>query len=157
MVDDQDFSYDLLKSGEVAVAITAQPGPLQGCDSLALGTLRYSATASPAHVARWFPHSVTPQALTVTPALRFNEKERLQTQRAARQGHAAPLPSHRIASSHGFIDACRAGLGWGMNPDLLTKPHLASGAPVRLTPAMPLHWQFARLTAPALARLTRAL
>jgi len=44
-----------------------------------------------------------------------------------------------------------------MNPDLLTKPHLASGAPVRLTPAMPLYWQFARLTAQALARLTRAL
>lgn len=48
-----------------------------------------------------------------------------------------------------------------MNPDLLTKPHFASSALVRLTPAMqmeiPLCWQFVRLTAQALARLTRAL
>ncbi len=161
VIDDQDFSQDLLKSGEVAAAITSHPGPLQGCDTQALGTLRYRATASPAFVARWFGQGVTAAALATAPALRFNDKDRLQDQWAARHGQTAPLPCHRLASSHGFVDACRAGLGWGLNPDLLVAGHLASGALVDLDPMhpldTPLYWQWARLTARALDPLTRAL
>lgn len=167
VIDDQDFSQDLLKSGEVAAAITSHAGPLQGCDTLSLGTLRYRATASPAFVARWFGQGVTAAALATAPALRFNDKDRLQDQWAARHGQtanfelSAPLPCHRLASSHGFVDACRAGLGWGMNPELLVAGHLATGALVDLDPAhpldTPLYWQWARLTARALDPLTQAL
>jgi LysR family transcriptional regulator (chromosome initiation inhibitor) len=161
VIDDQDFSQDLLKSGEVAAAITSHAGPLQGCDTLALGTLRYRATASPAYVARWFEPGVTPATLAAAPALRFNDKDRLQDQWAARHGQTAPLPCHRLASSHGFVDACLAGLGWGMNPEPLVARHLASGALVDLDPThpldTPLYWQWARLTARALDPLTRAL
>ena len=62
VIDDQDVSQDWLKRGEVAAAITAHPGPLQGCDTHPLGALRYRATASPAsgalassntHSTRW--------------------------------------------------------------------------------------------------------
>jgi LysR family transcriptional regulator (chromosome initiation inhibitor) len=49
VIDDQDVSQDWLKRGEVAAAITAHPGPLQGCDTVSLGSLRYIATASPAY------------------------------------------------------------------------------------------------------------
>ena len=161
VIDDQDHSHDLLKSGEVAGAITAQPGPLQGCNSLPLGTLRYVATASPAYTARWFPDGVTPQALSRAPALRFNDKDRLQLQWAAAMGHTGPLPTHRLASSHGFVDACLAGLGWAMNPEHLIARHLTSGALIPLTPGsrleIPLYWQFTRLAAQALSPLTRAL
>ena len=40
VIDDQDVSQDWLRRGEVAAAITAHPGPLQGCDTLPLGSLR---------------------------------------------------------------------------------------------------------------------
>ena len=164
VIDDQDVSQDWLKRGEVVAAITAHPGPLQGCDTLPLGALRYRATASPAYKARWFPQGPTLQALARAPALTFSDKDRLQEQWAARQtgdSSRPALPTHRMASSQAFVDACLCGLGWGMNPEALVAPHLASGALVEIAPDTPLdvalHWQFTRLAAPALRPVTAAL
>lgn len=162
MIDDQDFSQDLLKRGEVAGAITSHPGPLQGCDTIALGRLRYRATASPAFVAQWFGAGVTAESLARAPSLRFNEKDRLQSQWArAQTGQELALSCHRMASSQGFVEACLHGLGWGMNPEALVAAHLATGRLVELIPEapldIPLYWQFNRLTAGAILPLTRAL
>ena len=165
VIDDQDVSQDWLRRGEVVAAITAHPGPLQGCDTHPLGALRYRATASPAYVARWFPQGVTPQALAQAPALTFSDKDQLQDRWVTRQigvaGKRASFPSHRLASSQGFVDACLTGLGWGLNPEPLVAHHLASGRLTELVPDTPLdvalHWQFTRLAAPALAPLTAAI
>ena len=78
VIDDQEVSQDWLKRGEVLGAITSHPGPLQGCDTMPLGALRYRATASPAYVARHMPQGATAEALAAAPALRFNEKDHLQ-------------------------------------------------------------------------------
>jgi len=165
VIDDQDVSQDWLRRGEVAAAVTAHPGPLQGCDTLPLGALRYRATASPAYFEHWMPHGPTAEALSRAPALTFSDKDRLQHLwvDALTGGLAtrAGFPSHRLASSQGFVDACLAGLGWGLNPEPLVAAHIAAGRLIDLTPDhpldTPLHWQFARLTAPALAPLTRAM
>jgi LysR family transcriptional regulator, chromosome initiation inhibitor len=165
VIDDQDVSLDWLRRGEVVAAITSQPGPLQGCDSVALGALRYRATASPGFVARWFPDGITPQALARAPALTFSDKDRLQDRWVARQtagqGRRAAFPSHRLASSQGFVEACLTGLGWGLNPEPLVKAHLTSGALVELVPGtaldVALFWQSTRLAAPALVPVTRAI
>lgn len=161
VIDDQDHSLELLKSGEVVGAITSHPDPVQGCDTLPLGALRYRATCAPGFKARWLRH-VDATTLSRAPSLRFNDKDRLQETWANRlTGQRFPLPCHRLASSQGFVTACLAGMGWGMNPDQLTAEHLVSGALVELVPGtaldVPLYWQFNRLTASALAPLTRAL
>lgn len=48
-----------------------------------------------------------------------------------------------------------------MVPDQQTEPHIVAGRLIELVPGTPLdvalHWQFNRLTAAALAPLTRAL
>ena len=162
VIDDQDVSQDWLRRGEVAGAITSHPGPLQGCDTVPLGRLRYHATASPDFVARWLADGVTPAALTRAPALTFSDKDRLQSDwLATHLGQGIAYPTHRLASSQGFVDAALAGLGWGMNPAPLVSGHLTAGRLVELIPGTPLdialHWQFARRTAPALEPLTRAL
>lgn len=162
VIDDQDVSQDWLRRGEVAGAITSHPGPLQGCDTVPLGRLRYHATASPDFVARWLADGVTPAALTRAPALTFSDKDRLQSDwLATHLGPGIAYPTHRLASSQGFVDAALAGLGWGMNPAPLVAGYLAAGRLVELIPGTPLdialHWQFARRTAPALEPLTRAL
>jgi LysR family transcriptional regulator, chromosome initiation inhibitor len=162
VIDDQDVSQDWLRRGEVVAAITSHPGPLQGCDTLPLGALRYRATASPAYIARCFPQGVTVEALALSPTLTFSDKDSLQTRWVSARGlHRPTLPTHRIASSQAFVDACLAGLAWGMNPEALVAPQLASGALVELIPDtpldVPLFWQFTRLAAPALRPLTEAL
>lgn len=162
VIDDQDVSQDWLRRGEVVAAITAHPGPLQGCDTIPLGALRYRATASPAFRDRWFPNGVTPDALAKAPAMTFSDKDQLQYRWAAARGLARPaLPTHRMASSQAFVDACLAGLAWGMNPDLLSAAAFAEGRLVELVPDTPLdvalHWQFTRIAALALAPVTQAL
>ena len=162
VIDDQDVSQDWLRRGEVAGAITSHPGPLQGCDTVPLGHLRYHATASPDFVARWLADGVTLATLTRAPALTFSDKDRLQSDwLATHLGPGIAYPTHRLASSQGFVDAALAGLGWGMNPAPLVAGYLAAGRLVELIPGTPLdialHWQFARRTAPALEPLTRAL
>lgn len=156
VIDDQNHSQDWLRKGEVAAAITSHPGPLQGCDTVPLGRLRYRATASPEFAARWL------HALSEAPALTYDDKDRLQSDWLfARTGRRAAFPTHRMATTHAFVDACVAGLGWGMNPEPLVAAHLANGTLVELIPDTPLdtplHWQVARLTAPALAPVTAAI
>jgi LysR family transcriptional regulator (chromosome initiation inhibitor) len=164
VIDDQDHSQDWLRRGEVSAAITGHPGPLQGCDTVPLGALRYRATASPGYVAKWLPDGPTRAALARAPALTFSNKDRLQRDWIAGllgPGAGCSFPTHRIASSHGFVDAALLGLGWGMNPDPLIAEHLAAGRLVEIAPNapldVPLYWQFARLTANAIAPLTQAV
>ncbi len=162
VIDDQDVSQDWLRRGEVAAAITGQPGPLQGCDSHPLGRLRYRAMASPGFVARWLADGVTLQAMARAPVLTYSDKDRLQDRwLAAHVGPRIAPPTHWLPSAHGFIDGALAGLGWGMNPELLAAPLLARGHLVELIPGtvldVPLHWQFGRIGARALAPLTAAI
>ena len=162
VIDDQEVSQHWLKRGEVAAAITAHPGPLQGCDTIPLGSLRYRATASPGFRDRWLPRGPTAEALAQAPALVYSPGDPLQHRWVQRRtGRTPAFPAHMLASSQGFVDAALAGLGWAMNPEPLVAGHIAEGRLVDLAPDSPLdvalHWQFTRLAAPTLAPLTRAI
>lgn len=161
-LDDQDHALDWLRSGLVLAALTSSSRPVTGCDSLPLGAMRYRATASPKFVARHFPDGVTADSLALAPSLSFNAKDALQSRWAqALTGSRLSLPMHRIPSAHGFAEAARLGLGWGLNPELMIRNDLAQGRLVDLAPDLPLDvplfWQFSRITAPAIAPLTQAM
>lgn len=161
-LDDQDHSADWLRRGEVVAAVTSGGTEVPGTDRLALGKLRYIATAAPAFARRWFAQGVTAETLTRAPALEFNRKDRLQRDWAAAvAGAPVALPCHRIASSAAFVEAAELGLGWGLNPEPLVRAGLASGRLVALMPGHPLDvalfWQVARLPGAALAPLTRSV
>jgi LysR family transcriptional regulator (chromosome initiation inhibitor) len=123
---------------------------VQGCAVTRLGAMRYLAVASPAFVARHFAAGVDDAALGAAPCTVFNRKDMLQARwlRRVSRRRLNP-PQHRVPSTHGFIHAALNGLGWGMNPDVLVAPLLASGALVELVPAqaieVPLFWQHWRL------------
>jgi LysR family transcriptional regulator (chromosome initiation inhibitor) len=162
VIDDQDHSQDWLRRGEVAAAITGHPGPLQGCDTIPLGALRYRATASPAYLSHWMPDGATRDALAHAPALTYSDKDRLQRDWITAQTGARIMPpTHLIGSSHGFVEAALLGLGWGMNPEVLVADHLHSGALCEVLPDSPLDvalfWQVTRLSGKALAPLTAAI
>lgn len=162
VLDDQDYSADWLSRGEVVAAVTSHGKPIQGCNCYPLGALRYAATASPEYVKRWFPDGVNAQAAAKAPCLIFNQKDRLQTI-WLRQALGADIrpPAHWLPSSQAFVDAALAGLGWGMNPEVLVREHLQAGRLVALMPSQPLEvplfWQQSRIVGPLLRDVTRAV
>lgn len=103
VIDDQDHAEQWLRAGQVTAAITAQPGPVPGCDSLPLGAMRYQAVASPDFIARHFADGVTPEALTRAPLLTFNSKDALQARWLAQvTGRRLSPPTHLIPSAEAF-------------------------------------------------------
>lgn len=159
-VDDQDHTAEWLRSGAVLAAVTAHATPATGCNSRPLGAMRYVAAASPAFVARHFASGVQPQSLAQAPSLEFNAKDTLQTRWVQRLcGQHVELPKHTLPSATAFVTAALAGMGWGLHPEALVAPHLATGTLVALVPGTPLdvslHWQQARATSTWLDGLTR--
>jgi len=160
--DDEGVSADWLRRGEVMAAVTAHAKPVQGCDSIPLGSLRYIATASPAFVAQHFSDGFTAAAAKTAPMLMFNRKDHSQHQWLSREfGKQIKPPLHLLPSTRGFVDAALAGLGWGLNPEPLVRDHIQNGRLVTLkenrTYDVPLFWQFNRVTGQALEPLTRAV
>ena len=162
VIDDQDHSADWLKRGEVSAAVTASGKAVTGCDATPLGAQRYVATASPAFMARWFGDGVTATALQAAPCLTFNTKDALQRGWIADTfGQRISPPTHFLPSTQAFVEAARAGMGWGMNPEPLVRGHIRNGRLVPLvanaTLDVPLTWQISRIMAPALEPLTKAV
>ncbi len=162
VVDDQDYSADWLRRGEVMAAVTSRDTPIQGFNCRPLGALRYAATASPGFVERWFPNGFDKESAARAPSLIFNQKDRLQSL-WLRQVFGADIqpPQHWLPSSQAFVDASLAGLGWGMNPEILVKDHLRAGRLVALDARfpfeVPLFWQESRIVGPVMADVTRAV
>lgn len=160
-VEDQDHSADLLRAGAVLAAVTADPAPVSGCSTELLGVMRYRAVATPALLERHEdPHRPGVPDWSTLPMVRFNRKDGLQDEVLRVLGvHDAPVV--QVPSSQGFLAAVRAGLGWGLLPDLQlgAEPH---GRPLVALPQcpprdIPLHWQVWRLRSDAVRRLTRAV
>jgi len=161
-VDDQQHTIEWLRSGEVLAAVTSNSRPVQGCDSVLLGRLRYVAVASPAYITRYFSDGVNATSLASAPCLTFNRKDLLQAQWVRRVcRRAVDTPKHWLPSTQGFTDASVAGIGWGMNPVQMVQNQLRDGTLVELVPGrtivVPLYWQHTRLQVPMLDRLTKAV
>jgi len=161
-VEDQDHSSELLRQGRVLAAVSAEPTPVQGCRVSPLGRMRYLAVASPAFMRRHFAAGLDDAALARAPCCSFNQKDQLQA-RFLRQLSRRRLnpPQHRVPSTHGFVHAALHGLGWGMNPEALVAPLLASGDLVELAPGraldVALYWQRWSLEAEVLKALGDAV
>lgn len=155
-VEDEGHSHELLRSGEALAAVTAEPKPVQGCSVEPLGAMRYQAAVAP-----WLliehRHGTRVDWARI-PMIVFNEKDRLQDTVLAARGVSRPTVIHRVPSTADFLEAIRAGLGWGLVPVHQLAPELARGDLVRMPGAAPvdveLFWQRWRLQSPSLDALT---
>lgn len=158
--DDEYHSTDLLRSGTVMAAVTANPEPLQGCRTDPLGVLRYLPVASPRWLARWMPDGIDLRRLQGAPLVDFDPRDEHQD-RFVRQRlrQALDAPRHWIPSSEGYHQAVRRGLGWGLVPVAQCGPDITTGDLVELTPGQPydvtLHWQRWQIDTVALAEAGR--
>jgi LysR family transcriptional regulator (chromosome initiation inhibitor) len=162
-IDDQDHTAGWLRSGRVLGAVTAEARPVQGCRVRPLGVMRYLATASPRFAQRWFAGGATVEAFRRAPAICFDRKDELQERfvRRVLGGRAGQLRAHLLPSPNAFIEASLAGLGWGLNPELLAGPHLRRKRLVNLAPDkwldVPLFWQQWGLASESLDALSAAM
>ncbi len=161
-VDNEDHTTGWLRSGAVLAAVTATARPATGCNSRALGAMRYLAAASPAFLTRYFPDGVTAGRLAQAPSLVFNPQDDLQARWVRRLCHRhVELPRHSLPSTQAFITAGLAGMGWGLHPETLITPHLQRGELVELVPQtpldVPLYWQETRAASALVDGLSRAV
>jgi LysR family transcriptional regulator, chromosome initiation inhibitor len=158
-VEDQAYSQELLRRGDVLAAVTSEPAAVQGCGVHPLGALRYLPAAAPAVAERW-RRGESPDWAAM-PAVVFNDKDDIQHEMLRRHGVVhGPAVVHQVPSTADFYAAVRVGLGWGMLPESQASADLAAGDLVRLSGDLidvPLYWQRWRLDSPKLAALTDAV
>ncbi len=158
-VEDQGYSQELLRGGDVLAAVTSDPAAVQGCSVDPLGALRYLPAAAPVVADRWRRGAAPDWA--AMPIVVFNDKDDLQHELLRQHGipHGPPVV-HQVPSTADFYAAVRLGLGWGLLPEAQAHADLASGALVRLSADVidvPLYWQRWRLDSLKLAALTAAV
>jgi LysR family transcriptional regulator, chromosome initiation inhibitor len=158
-VEDQAYSQQLLRSGDVLAAVTSDPEAVQGCSAEPLGALHYVPAAAAAFAGRWRRERAPDWA--AMPTVVFGVKDDLQRDMLRRRGvPQLPPVVHQVPTSADFLEAVRIGLGWGMLPELQARAGLASGQLVRLSGDVldvPLFWQRWRLDSPRLTTLTDAV
>ena len=155
--DDEHATADLLRSGDAVGAVTADPRPVQGCRVRPLGTMVYRAKASAEFIGRWFPQGATPEALAAAPVMQYDRKDSHQLALLARVAPEAPPPQHFIPDSVQYVEAVRAGLGWGMVPDQQDPDGLLVELDPAWTEDLELYWQAWTLDSPGLAEVTDAV
>ena len=136
IVDDQDFTHDRLREGEVLGCVSTVSLALRGCTCQALGHMRYIAVASPAFIAAAMPAGLNEANFARLPFIVFNRKDDMQAQWVARaMGVRDPRLQERFVPSS-EAGARAAVMGWGVAviPELLARAHLDSGALVAIRP-----------------------
>ena len=164
--EDQDRTAELLRSGTVMAAVTAESEPVQGCSSVRLGVDRYRAVAAPAFVDRYLDGADTErrmlQRLDRVPLVDYDHDDDLQQGFLRRVvGHAPRAPRHFVPTSADFARAVTLGFGWGLLPEAQCLAGLGDGTLVELTPGrradVALWWQRWNLASPLLERVTEAV
>lgn len=158
IVDDQDHTQRLLRSGEVMGAVTSASTPASGCRLEPLGVMRYVPVARPEVVAACGgPQAPDWANLRV---IQLNAKDDLQGSVLRELGVKATPPTVQIPSSEGYVAGVRAGLGWGLIPEGQLGDDLETGRLVRVAAPVrdvPLFWQVWKLGSPRLDRLTATI
>lgn len=163
LLEIEDHGAHYLRTGEAVGAVTSDPSPVPGCTLESLGSMRYLPVCTPALRDR---HRTDSGALDwhALPMMRFSAADDLQHRLLRGFGVEAPTVEHRIPSSQGFAAGVRAGLGWGLLPEVQLGDSLRTGELVRLRPPsgpghldVRLSWQSWRLGSARTARLTAAV
>lgn len=141
IADDQDFTQDWLREGQVLGCVTTLKKALRGCKVVPLGAMDYVAVASPMAIERFCPDGLSAHSFRKMPFVAFNRKDDLQTEfiRRTFQLKQFHLKQCFVPSSEGQVRAVMAGWGASVVPELLVRPLLASGQLINLAPAVTLH------------------
>jgi len=163
IADDQDFTQEWLRSGQVLGCVTTLAQALRGCKVVPLGAMRYVAVAERGYAAQHLPQGLTAHNFRSVPFLSFNRKDDMPAEFIARGFGLKRVALHHVyvPSSEGQVRAVLAGWGAGVVPELLARAALADGRLVDLAPGrwlpIQLYWHCWNLESAVLDALTAAL
>lgn len=163
ITDDQDFTQEWLRSGQVLGCVTTLKLALRGCKVVPLGAMNYIAVAEPAYAAKNYPEGITAYNFRATPFIAFNRKDDMQGEfvNQAFGLKRVALNQLFVPSSEGQVRAALAGWGVSAVPELLVREHIAAGRLVNIAPnkvlPIQLYWHCWNLESDVLDALTDAL
>ncbi len=163
ITDDQDFTIEWLREGQVLGCVTTLKQALRSCRLVPLGAMRYVAVAQASFAAAHCPDGLSPHNFRALPFIAFNRKDDLQSEFVARalKLKRVALRQLYVPSSEGQVRAVMAGWGVSVVPELQVREHLQDGRLVNIAPghALPvaLYWHCWNLDSAVLDALTAAL
>jgi LysR family transcriptional regulator, chromosome initiation inhibitor len=166
ITDDQDFTQEWLRGGQVIGCVTTLKAPLRGCKVVPLGAMNYVAvSAAKTRATGLFdsPNEFAAHHLRKLPFIAFNRKDDMQTEFVAKALGLRHVTLRQlfVPSSQAQIRAVREGWGVSVLPELSVREELARGELVNLLPdfslAVKLYWHCWNLQSPLLDQLSQAL
>jgi LysR family transcriptional regulator (chromosome initiation inhibitor) len=163
IADDQDFTQEWLREGQVLGCVTTLKQALRGCKVVPLGAMRYIAIAQAAYARERLPQGLTPHNFSEHAFVAFNRKDDMQGEFVGKAFglRRVSLSQLFVPSSEGQVHAVLAGWGVSVVPELLVRGLMQQGALVDVAPghAVPvqLYWHCWNLESEVLDALTAAL
>jgi len=163
IADDQDFTQEWLRSGQVLGCVTTLKQALRGCRMVPLGSMRYVAVAEAEFAARCLPRGLTQHSFREVSFVSFNRKDDMAVEFVARAFGLKRVSLHQlfVPSTEGQLRAVEAGWAVAILPEILVRDALAEGRLVDLAPgqtlSIALYWHCWNLESAVLETLTQAL
>jgi LysR family transcriptional regulator (chromosome initiation inhibitor) len=163
ITDDQDFTHEWLREGQVLGCVTTVKQALRGCKVLPLGAMHYIAVAEPAYAREHFPQGLSQHNFRDVPFVAFNRKDDMQAEFAGKAFglRRVSLRQLFVPSSEGQVRAVLAGWGVSVVPELLVRGLVAQGQLLNVAPdtsvPVQLYWHCWNLESTVLDQLTTAL
>ena len=163
ITDDQDFTQDWLREGQVLGCVTTFKQALRGCKVVPLGAMNYVAVAAPGFAQERLGGELTAHNFRKAPFVAFNRKDDMQSEFVGKAFglKRVTLSQLFVPSSEGQVRAVLAGWGVSVVPELLVRGLLAQGQLVNLAPAhtlqIQLYWHCWNLQSEVLDTLSAAL
>jgi LysR family transcriptional regulator (chromosome initiation inhibitor) len=163
IADDQDFTHEWLREGQVLGCVTTVRQALRGCKVVPLGAMAYVAVATPAYAQVHCKGGLTPHNFRDIPFVAFNRKDDMQCEFVAKAFGLRRVGLHQlfVPSSEGQVRAVLDGWGASVVPELLVRGLMQQGALVNVLPqhaqAIDLYWHCWNLQSEVLDALTAAL
>lgn len=163
VVDDENWTLEKLRTGEVVGAISIESNTIAGCRADYLGISEYICVASPEFCQRYFPYGVNREALLHAPAVVFNQYDHMHEQFI--QNHfslsMASVAKHTVRSSEAFVKLAELGVAYSLIPKVQIEQELKDGKLVNITPKYciqnSLYWHHWQLESGVLKQLSDSI
>jgi LysR family transcriptional regulator (chromosome initiation inhibitor) len=163
ITDDQDFTHEWLREGQVLGCVTTLKQALRGCKVVPLGAMPYIAIAAADYAEAHCPQGLTAHNFRDMPFIAFNRKDDMQSEFVGKAFglKRVQLSQLFVPSSEGQVRAVLAGWGVSVVPELLARSLLREGRLVNIGGSfslpIQLYWHCWNLESVVLDQLTAAL